>query len=222
MKELLVDTILFNPTTQNINESMSGGGRVIVNGVLQRAEAKNQNGRVYPKEILMREVKKYADTNIKERRALGELDHPESSIINLKNVSHNVLEVKWKGNDVVGVVEILPTPAGNILKELLKCGIRLGISSRGMGSVEEMSEGIVQVQDDFELIGWDFVSNPSTHGAFMYPKGTNEGLYEGLITEGVGISTISKIDPKIKRINNNITNIICEIGNVCECIFDGR
>lgn len=222
MKELLVDTMLFNPTTQNINESIDGSGKVIVNGVLQRAEAKNQNGRVYPKEILMREVKKYADTNIKERRALGELDHPESSVINLKNVSHNVLEVKWKGNDVVGVVEILPTPAGNILKELLKCGIRLGISSRGMGSVEEMSEGIVQVQDDFELIGWDFVSNPSTHGAFMYPKGTNEGLHEGIITEGIGISTISKIDPKIKRINNNITNIICEIGNVCECIFDGR
>ena len=222
MKELLVDTILFNPTAQNINESINGSGRVIVNGVLQRAEAKNQNGRVYPKEILMREVKKYIDTNIKERRALGELDHPESSVINLKNVSHNVLEVKWKGNDVVGVVEILPTPAGNILKELLKCGIRLGISSRGMGSVEEMSEGMVQVQDDFELIGWDFVSNPSTHGAFMYPKQKNEGLHEGLITEGIDISTISKIDPKIKRINNNITNIICEIGNVCECIFDGR
>lgn len=222
MKELLVDTILFNPNIANLNESINSGGRVIVNGVLQRAEAKNQNGRVYPKEILMREVKKYAETCIKERRALGELDHPESSVINLKNVSHNVLEVAWKGNDVVGVVEILPTPAGNILKELLKCGIRLGISSRGMGSVEEMSEGVVQVQDDFELIGWDFVSNPSTHGAFMYPKGTNEGLYEGLITEGVGISTISKIDPKIKRINNNITNIICEIGNVCECIFDGR
>ena len=218
MKELLIDTILFNLNTPNLNESIDGSGKVVVSGVLQRAEAKNQNGRVYPKEILMREVKKYADTNVKERRALGELDHPESSVINLKNVSHNVLEVKWKGNDVVGVVEILPTPAGNILKELLNCGIRLGISSRGMGSVEEISEGVVQVQDDFELIGWDFVSNPSTHGAFMYPTSKNEGF----ISEGVSLSTISKIDPKIKRINNNITNIICEIGNVCECIFDGR
>ena len=218
MKELLVDTMLFNPTTQNINEITGGSGKVIVTGVLQRADAKNQNGRVYPKEILMREVKKYTDTNIKERRALGELDHPESSVINLKNVSHNVLEVKWSGNDVVGVVEILPTPAGNILKELLKCGIRLGISSRGMGSVEEISEGSVQVQDDFELIGWDFVSNPSTHGAFMYPK----NMSEGMLSEGIITTQTHKIDSKINRINNNITNIICEIGNVCECIFDGR
>ena len=218
MKELLVDTMLFNPTTQNINEITGGSGKVIVTGVLQRADAKNQNGRVYPKEILMREVKKYTDTNIKERRALGELYHPESSVINLKNVSHNVLEVKWSGNDVVGVVEILPTPAGNILKELLKCGIRLGISSRGMGSVEEISEGSVQVQDDFELIGWDFVSNPSTHGAFMYPK----NMSEGMLSEGIITTQTHKIDSKINRINNNITNIICEIGNVCECIFDGR
>ena len=218
MKELLVDTMLFNPTTQNINEITGGSGKVIVTGVLQRADAKNQNGRVYPKEILMREVKKYTDTNIKERRALGELDHPESSVINLKNVSHNVIEVKWSGNDVVGVVEILPTPAGIILKVLLKCGIRLGISSRGMGSVEEISEGSVQVQDDFELIGWDFVSNPSTHGAFMYPK----NMSEGMLSEGIITTQTHKIDSKINRINNNITNIICEIGNVCECIFDGR
>jgi hypothetical protein len=161
----------------------------------------------------MREVQKYADTNIRENRALGELDHPDSSVINLKNVSHNVLEVAWKGDDVIGVVEILPTPSGNILKQLLGAGIKLGISSRGLGSVEEINENTVQVQDDFELIGWDFVSNPSTHGAFMYP------VREGLIKEGVDIKTISKIDPKIDRINNNITNIICEIGNVCECLF---
>jgi hypothetical protein len=222
MKQLLVDTILFNPNLSSLNESVGNNGKVIVSGVLQRAEAKNQNGRVYPKQILMREVKKYEENQIKENRALGELDHPDSSIINLKNVSHNVLEVKWKGNDVVGVVEILPTPSGNILKELLKCGIRLGISSRGMGTVEEVNESTVQVQDDFELIGWDFVSNPSTHGAFMFPTRTNEGLNESLITEGIGMTTISKIDPKIQRIHNNITNIICEIGNVCECIFEGR
>ena len=217
MKELLVDTILFNPNVSKINENISSG-KVIVSGVLQRAEAKNQNGRVYPKEILMREVKKYAETCIREKRALGELDHPDSSIINLKNVSHNVLEVKWSGNDVVGIVEILPTPSGNILKELLKCGIRLGISSRGMGSVEEMREGTVKVQDDFELIGWDFVSNPSTHGAFMYPK----NMSEGILSEGIVQTQTKKINPKINRIHNNITNIICEIGNVCECIFEGR
>ena len=219
MKELLVDTMLFNVNPKMITESeKKNGGKVIVSGVLQRAEAKNQNGRVYPKKILMREVKKYAETNIKENRALGELDHPDSSVINLRNVSHNVLGVEWKGNDVVGKVEILPTPSGNILKQLLGAGIRLGISSRGLGSVEEISEGTVEVQEDFELLCWDFVSNPSTHGAFMYPA----GMQEGLIREGVSLETIAKIDPKLQRINNNITNIICEIGNVCECIFGDK
>jgi Prohead core protein serine protease len=220
MKQLLVDTILFSASPRMIAESeRKNDGKVIVSGVLQRAEAKNQNGRVYPKKILMREVKKYAETNIKENRALGELDHPDSSVINLKNVSHNVLGVDWKGNDVVGTVEILPTPSGNILKQLLGAGIRLGISSRGLGSVEEISENTVEVQEDFELIGWDFVSNPSTQGAFMYPDGYQN---EGLIREGISLETISKIDPKIQRIHNNITNIICEIGNVCECIFGER
>ena len=213
MKQLLIDTILFDVKPSQIYESASNNGRVIVKGTLQRAKAKNQNGRIYPKPILMREVEKYEETNIREKRALGELDHPDSTVINLKNVSHNVLEVAWQGDDVVGVVEILPTPSGNILKQLLDAGIRLGISSRGLGSVKEINESTVEVQDDFELIGWDFVSNPSTQGAFMFP------VREGLVTEGISMNTISKIDPKIQRINNNITNIICEIGIVCDCIF---
>ena len=217
MKQLLVDTILFSVTPRQLAESAQHNGKVIVSGVLQRAEAKNQNGRVYPKEILVREVKKYQQNQIKENRALGELDHPDSSVINLRNVSHNVLECNWQGNDLVGKVEILPTPSGNILKNLLGAGIRLGISSRGLGSVKEINENTVEVQDDFELIGWDFVSNPSTHGAFMYPKGMNEGL----IKEGVDLKTIKQVDPKVNRIHENITNIICEIGNYCECIFDG-
>lgn len=223
MKELLVDTMLFAVTPKQINESkIQNNGKVIVSGVLQRAEAKNQNGRIYPKEILIREVKKYQENQIKENRALGELDHPESSVINLRNVSHNVLEVKWEGNDLVGKVEILPTPSGNILKELLGAGIRLGISSRGLGSVKEINESTVEVQDDFELIGWDFVSNPSTHGAFMYPAGGGEVVGEGLIKEGISKKSVKKVDPKIKRIHENITSIICEIGDVCECIFEGR
>jgi hypothetical protein len=213
MKQLLIDTMLFSVAPGQIHESQHNNGKVIVSGVLQRAEAKNQNGRIYPKEILIREVKKYQDNQIKENRALGELDHPDSSVINLRNVSHNVLECNWKGNDLVGTVEILPTPSGNILRNLLGAGIRLGISSRGLGSVKEINENTVEVQDDFELIGWDFVSNPSTHGAFMYPKN------EGRITESVNTKTISKIDPKVKRIHENITNIICEIGDVCECLF---
>ena len=142
-----------------------------------------------------------------------------SSVINLRNVCHNVLDVNWKGNDLVGTVEILPTPSGNILKNLLQAGIRLGISSRGLGSVKEINENTVEVQDDFELIGWDFVSNPSTHGAFMYPSGSEKQMGEGIIKEGVSLKTITKLDPKLQRINENITKIICEIGDVCECLF---
>jgi len=174
MNNLLIETRLFEG---KVNEDDSG--RTIVKGILQRAGAENQNGRVYPRQILEREAKKY-EVLIKERRALGELDHPDSSVINLKNVSHNVREIHWDNDDLVGTVEILPTPSGNILKELLKAGILLGISSRGMGSVVNIGEGKVKVGDDFELIGWDFVSNPSTHGAFMTPmnESVNKQLQE--------------------------------------------
>ena len=186
-KNLLVDYIPFEVTPEQINESISNNnGKLVVKGVLQRAEAKNQNGRVYPRDTLMREAQKYSDVNIAERRALGELDHPDSSVVNLNNVSHNILEMHWKGDDLLGTVEVLGTPAGNILKELFKSGIKLGISSRGLGSVKEIREDegqdTVQVQPDFELIAFDFVSNPSTHGAFMSPAKMNEGV----IKEGVG------------------------------------
>ena len=178
MKNLLIETTLFEG---KLNEDSSG--RTLVKGILQRAVAENQNGRIYPKEILMREAKKY-EVLIKERRALGELDHPDSGIINLKNVSHNVKEIHWEGDDLCGTVEILPTPSGNILKELLRAGILLGISSRGMGSVVNIGEGKVKVGDDFELIGWDFVSNPSTHGAFMTPM--NESVVKSIGTDVCG------------------------------------
>ena len=169
-KKLLIDYTPFDISPQMIVESeQQNNGRVIVTGVLQRAGAKNQNGRVYPKPILMREVDTYKKVQVAERRALGELDHPESSVVNLGNASHNVLDVWWKGDDVVGKVEVLSTPAGNILKELFKSGIKLGISSRGLGSVESVGDGSQQVQPDFELIAFDFVSNPSTHGAFLHP-----------------------------------------------------
>ena len=167
MKQLLIDVSLFEITPQILKESLNKNGRFLVTGVLQRANSTNQNGRVYPKNILEREIEKYKGREIRENRAYGELDHPESSVVSLKNVSHNIRECYWKGDDVVGVVEILPTPSGNILKELLKAGIRLGISSRGMGSVQSIGDNKVMVAEDFELIGWDFVSNPSTQGAFM-------------------------------------------------------
>ena len=170
MKQLIVDYLPFEITAQQINESIkTNDGKLVVKGVLQRAESQNQNGRVYPKDLLMREAKKYTDNFINQKRALGELDHPDSSVVNLQNTSHNVTEMHFNGNDLVGTVEVLGTPSGNILKELFKSGIKLGISSRGLGSVESINDGSQQVQPDFELIAFDFVSNPSTHGAFLSP-----------------------------------------------------
>ena len=181
MKNLIVDYLPFEIKPEQITESMkNNNGKLIVRGVLQRAEAKNQNGRVYPRDILHREAKKYTKEFINQRRAMGELDHPESSVVNLQNVSHNVKEMHWEGDNLLGTVEVLSTPSGNILKELFKSGIKLGISSRGMGSVETVNEDdgdqVTQVQPDFELIAFDFVSNPSTHGAFMHPTGVNESV----------------------------------------------
>ena len=203
MGRLLIDTIPFTMTKRQINESLEdNNGRLIVNGVLQRAEAENQNGRVYPRSILEREVEKYKGREIKENRAFGELDHPESSVVELKNTSHIIREVYWKGDDVMGKVEVLKTPSGNILKELLEAGCTVGISSRGMGSVKEASNGkSVTVEDDFDLICWDFVSNPSTHGAFMRPM--NESV--------VG----NRKTPSYKKINTLVRDIICEIDGVC-------
>ena len=134
---LLTEYRPFKVNKQLVEESIKKNKPLRVSGIIQRAETKNQNERVYPKKILMREIEKYIEGPIKERRALGELDHPESSVINLQNVSHNIVEIKVKGNDVYGTFEILSTPAGNILKELFRNNITVGVSSRGMGSVEE-------------------------------------------------------------------------------------
>ena len=193
-KQLLVDVRPFDISRTQIDESIKeNGGRLVVKGILQRAESKNQNGRIYPRETLMKEVQKYSEQQVTERRALGELDHPDSSVVNLNNASHNVLEMHWDGDDLLGTVEVLSTPAGNILKELFKSGIKLGISSRGLGSVETIKEDngddgeTVKVQPDFELIAFDFVSNPSTHGAFMRPvnesvqKNTPQSNIEGIL-----------------------------------------
>ena len=184
MKQVIVDYIPFQVSPQQINEAMKeNNGKLIVKGVLQRAEAKNQNGRVYPREILVRESKKYDENFVKQNRALGELDHPDSSVVNLQNVSHNVKEMHFEGDNLVGTVEILTTPSGNILKELFKNGIKLGISSRGLGSVEVVRESngdqISKVGDDFELIAFDFVSNPSTHGAFLHPMNESVNNQQG-------------------------------------------
>ena len=203
---LLTEHIPFTVNKKLIEESINSNKPLVVTGVIQRAEAKNQNGRIYPKEILEREIEKYIEGPVRESRALGELDHPESSVINLQNVSHNITKVYWNGDDVMGEVEILSTPAGNILKELFRNGITVGISSRGMGSVKDnMSEGTVEVQDDFELLCWDFVSTPSTQGAFMTPKG--RALQEGKTTETYQYNKVDSI----------IRDIICNNTGICKC-----
>lgn len=204
MKQLIIDYIPFSITKEKIQESITkNNGKLIVSGVLQRADAKNQNGRIYPRPILEREAGKYQKEFIGQSRALGELDHPDSSVVNLKNASHTILEMGWKGNDLVGKVEILSTPSGNILKELLRSGITLGISSRGVGSVkerrdEETGEEVSEIQEDFELICFDFVSNPSTQGAFLRPMHEGKQIRR---SEYAGIENI-------------VTEIISDLNNI--------
>jgi len=200
-KSLLIEYALFTPKSTVLTEG-KGDRNLMVEGVIQRADAKNQNGRVYPKSILAREVEKYIDGPVAENRALGELDHPESMVINLKNVSHNIKKLWWNGDDLMGKVEVLPTPSGNILKELFLNKITVGISSRGMGSVQPLGEGTVEVQDDFELLCWDFVSTPSTQGAFMTPTGLSEGYKP-------------QHNNKYSKINSLVSDIICSQSGVC-------
>lgn len=204
-KQLLVDFIPFEITPQMLNEARSSNpnGPLVLKGPLQKAGEKNHNGRIYPREVLEREVEKYQQI-IKERRALGELDHPDSSVINLKNVCHNVTECHWEGDTVVGTIEILTTPSGNIARDLIKNNIRIGISSRGLGSVRQMNENTVEVQDDFELLCFDLVSSPSTRGAYM-------NLAEGVIKEGSGqVITNGKQIDKYLKIEGIIREILSE------------
>jgi hypothetical protein len=178
-------------TEKKISES----GNPLVEGILATAEVKNGNGRYYSKDLWEREIDKYK-TLVDENRALGELDHPDDTIINLKNVSHNIKDMWWDGDNVVGKIELLPTPAGNILKALIESGITVGVSSRGMGSLKPMGE-VQEVQDDFELLCWDFVSTPSNPDSFMH-----------LVKEGI---EIPKENPYTK-VNSIITEILCANG----------
>ena len=172
MAELLINVTPFRSV---LKESKTKPGVFEVEGIMQRATAENQNGRVYAKPILERETKKYMDEFVKNGNAFGELDHPEKPVVELKNASHVVKDLWWDGDDLMGKVELLNTPAGNIVKEIIKAGHTIGISSRGTGSVQQTNEGHLEVQDDFELVCWDFVSNPSTHGAFLSPVNESKG-----------------------------------------------
>ena len=203
-KKLLMECITFEANMDLIKESSDHPNQPFrVQGILQRKGKKNQNGRIYPDEVLIREAQKYTQTFIADRRAMGELDHPESSVVNLKNVSHNVIEMHWQGDDLLGTVEVLTTPNGNILRELFRNGIKLGISSRGMGSLKKISENSAIVGDDFELIAFDFVSNPSTQGAFMAPSG------QVPLAEGVVLNPLTN---KWEQADTIIRNILSELG----------
>ena len=195
-RKLLIETqtLKFSPKTLNENVSKENGN-IVVEGILATCEVKNGNGRYYARELWEREMDKYNDL-IAERRSLGELDHPESQVINLQNVSHLITEYSWDGDNIMGKIEILPTPSGNILKELIKNGVTVGVSSRGMGSLEQRGD-IMEVQDDFELLCWDFVSTPSNPGSFM-----------GVLQEG---KTEVKYD--YTKVNSIIHEILCSKGS---------
>ena len=195
-KQLLIETqtLKFSPKTINENVSKENGN-LVVEGILATCEVKNGNGRYYAKELWEREMDKYKGL-IAERRSLGELDHPESQVINLQNVSHLVTEYSWDGDNIMGKIEILPTPAGNILKELIKNGVTVGVSSRGMGSLQQRGN-VMEVQDDFELLCWDFVSTPSNPGSFM-----------GVLQEGKQTLTFD-----YSKVNEIIREILCSKGS---------
>jgi hypothetical protein len=198
-KKLLVSSnhlfkgIILEGETPNISD------RFLVKGILQRADSENQNGRIYPLKILKREAEKYAKTFISEKRAYGELDHPDSSIVEGKNSSHTVEKLWWEGKDLWGELEVLDTPSGRIVQTILRAGKTLGISSRGLGSVNQLDEDTVEVGDDFELIAWDFVTNPSTQGAFM--RRLNENKSGGRLINN--IRTFNLINDKLNAILHN-------------------
>ena len=197
MPELLIETQLWNKPNSLITENVDKeNGNIVVEGILATAEVKNGNGRYYPRELWEREMDKYQEA-ITERRATGELDHPESSVVNLKNVSHLIKEYWWDGDHVMGKIEILPTPSGNILKELIRAGVTLGVSSRGMGTLEQ-NGNVMEVQDDFELLCWDFVSTPSNPGSYMH-----EVIKEGKETKIYDYT----------RVNQIVTEILCSKGS---------
>ena len=198
MKQILIETQTFTAKPVKLVEGKSSTGNPLVEGILATAEVKNGNGRYYSKDLWQREIDKYME-NVKANRALGELDHPDSSIINLKNVSHNIKKMWWDGDHVMGAIEILPTPSGNILAALFQNGIPVGVSSRGMGSLKQMGE-IMEVQDDFELLCWDFVSTPSNPGSYM---------------KEIGMMNESKLPQQINKyqsVNSIITDILCANG----------
>jgi hypothetical protein len=173
-----------------------GGKNHFIEGVFMQSEAKNRNGRVYPKMVMEKAVDRYVTEQVNTGRAVGELNHPEGPSINLDKVSHIIESLNWVGNDVVGKARILETPMGNIVKGLLDGGVRLGVSTRGMGSLEEKN-GVMYVKDDFHLSTVDIVQDPSAPTAFV--NGIMEGV-EWVWNNGVIQSqVIEKMETEIKK-----------------------
>jgi hypothetical protein len=176
------------------NRSVQTGQPLIIRGILQTADKKNRNGRIYPKAVLAKEIEKYQEL-VRERRSLGELDHPTAAEVNLTNASHLITEMWWDGNKLKGEVELLDTPSGQIAKQLIAHSVPLGISSRGIGSTDE-ENGVTMVQDDFNLICFDLVSMPSTHGAFLR-EGQDFSINDDIKT--VDVSRLQEISAKILK-----------------------
>ncbi len=166
--ELCKDGICLDLLTEAEKREVVQEGAMYLTGRIQTADKQNGNGRVYPYEVLKREMDNYKKV-IADNRACGELDHPDDSVVNLKNVSHVITDCWWEDKDVMGKIKVLDTPSGRILKDLINAGIKLGISSRGLGSVRE-SMGKTVVEADFQLICFDIVSEPSTPNAFVFPN----------------------------------------------------
>lgn len=202
----MVNTLLTNvlPFKPILTESKDRPGYLEATGPFQRANYKNHNGRIYSKELLIREFKRYQEEFINNNNAFGELDHPDDAVVNLKNVSHVVRKIWWDGDTVMGTLQLLNTPSGNIARAIMEAGFTIGISSRGTGSVQQTSEGTVKVQNDFNIICLDLVSNPSTHGAFLTPGGLNE--------------SVAAPTKNHSKINNIIREILCS-SDSCYCEF---
>jgi hypothetical protein len=203
-KQLLIETRHFSPKPLSLLEGIKNNGNVFVEGILATVEVKNGNGRYYKKELWEREIDNFMrKIQMKSTETCGELDHPDSQVINLKNASHAIREVYWRGDEIWGKVEIfsdmgdLGTSSGRIAGALVKNGLLIGISSRGMGSLKQMGE-VMEVQDDFELLTWDLVSNPSNPDSWMKNGALNE-------------SRSTYLDSYAKT-NSIITEILCAKG----------
>ncbi len=195
MASLIREYTVLNYDRNIVKESKEKGLPVLLKTILQRADAPNQNKRIYPKSVLEREVQNYSKV-VAEGRATGELDHPDSSIVSLERVCHIIREVHWEGNEVHGTVEILNTPKGKIAQDLIEAGVKIGISSRGVGETLKNNEGFDVVDEGFMLVGFDLVSEPSTHNAWLHEN------------KVLTVDEVRKSIPKVDRVNRIIDEIL--------------